>query len=531
MILLILSCASEAPPVDSLTLLAPREQLIRLSMDLRGVHPSERDLAAIEASPELYDDYVDRWLADPRVYDRIDELWNLRLLTRNGDTYVDLAGLGLDAVPDWRVAQSVADEPLRLLRHIVEHDLAYTELVTARTTQADDILAALYGLDRDPGEGWTSARYTDGRPHAGVLTMTGYWLRYPSMGGNANRHRANAVSRTLLCDDYLSRPIVLNRSNIDQLTLDPELAIQSEGCQSCHASLDPLAAHFYGFFHEEGADDRESALTYRPEAEEGWRDYAGKSPGYYGRPTAGLVELGEAIAGDPRFVRCGAQTAWEGLLQRRVTDADWADVQAATEAFELADLRVKPLLRHIVTSRSYLAAEDTEGRLATVRTASPGQLASLVQDLTGTRWTRDGADVLTDPTSGLVVLAGGVDGGFVTVPNHDPSVGSVFVLERLAQSAGRDVAAHDLDPGRTGPARMLAYVGPDDRPGNASDRFDTQIRALYLQVTGLPLDADAPEPAAMMTLWGEVYDVEGSAEAAWAAVIAVVLRDPRVLFY
>jgi len=46
-------------------------------------------------------------------------------------------------------------------------------------------------------------------------------MRYPSMGGNANRHRANAVSRTLLCDDYLARPIVLNRPAVDPLSLSP----------------------------------------------------------------------------------------------------------------------------------------------------------------------------------------------------------------------------------------------------------------------------------------------------------------------
>jgi Protein of unknown function (DUF1592) len=530
MMLLWLGCATEEPG-DGLTLLSPREQLIRVSMDLRGVHPSETELATIDANPDLYADFVDRYLEDERFYDRVEEIWNLRFLTRTGETYVDMDGAGLDQVSEARIAASMADEPLRLVRHIAEKDLPYSELVTADYTIADEVLAAAYNLDRDPGEGWTSAHYRDGRLHAGVLTMTTTWLRYPSMGGNANRHRANAVSKTLLCDDYLQRPIVLSRANIDQLVEDPEVAILSEGCQSCHASLDPLAAHFFGFFHEDGVEDRASAISYFPEREEGWRDYADKAPGYYGRPTANLQELGDAIAADPRFSECGARTAWEGLLQKDYTESDWADLQGAASAFAESDLRLKPLFRHIVNARSYRAAEDESGRVATVRTASPAQLASTIEALTEVRWSSGGVDALTDPTQGLSVLAGGVDGGFVTKANWEPSVGSVFVLERLAQAAGKEVAAHDLDPERQGKARMLAYVSVDDRPDTAQERFDAQIRALYLQVTGLPLGEDATEPEALRTLWSEVYGVEGSAEGAWAAVISVVLRDPRVLFY
>ena len=44
-------------------------------------------------------------------------------------------------------------------------------------------------------------------------------------------------------------------------------------CQSCHSTLDPLSAHFFGFF---SYDDDNNAFTgvYRPELEEGWRMFA-----------------------------------------------------------------------------------------------------------------------------------------------------------------------------------------------------------------------------------------------------------------
>ena len=93
------------------------------------------------------------------------------------------------------------------------------------------------------------------------------------------------------------------------------------------------------------------------------------------------------------------------------------------------------------------------------------------------------------------------------------------------------MASHDLDPGRTDEAILLAYVKRDDSPDTAAAAFDAQIRALYERVTGIPLPIDATEPAYLMVLWRQLHSVEGSSEAAWAGVLSAVLRDPLVLHY
>ena len=66
-------------------------------------------------------------------------------------------------------------------------------MVTADHTMANPELAAYWGIDypADGGGNWVPAHYSDGRPHAGMLTMTTTWQRYPSMGGNANRRGPN----------------------------------------------------------------------------------------------------------------------------------------------------------------------------------------------------------------------------------------------------------------------------------------------------------------------------------------------------
>ncbi|MCB9759598.1 MAG: DUF1585 domain-containing protein [Alphaproteobacteria bacterium] len=522
---------------EGITLLTPREQLIRLSVDLRGVHPSETELEAIEANPDLYVEFADRYLEDDRFLDRVEEIFNHHYRTRTGDTYFDVEEAGLGVVGESRVADSIADEPLKLIRHIVDHDLPWSQVVTADYTMSDPLLAAMWDLDYpEDGSGWQQAWYKDGREHAGVLSMTTMWLRYPSAGVNGNRHRANTISRVLLCDDYLARPVSFSRSQIDALTSgDPEDVIRdTPTCQSCHSSLDPLAAHFFGFWWEiEG--DLDDQTLYRPEDEELWRDYSGREPGYFGLPTANLRELGDQLAEDPRFVDCAVQQVFEGITQRDLSDLDWEEVSVHRDAFADSGLMVRALVRSIVNSDRYRAAATADEalgeRLSTVKTVSPSQLSSIIEGKTGYKWTFDGRDALVRNELGLAVLGGGIDSRYVTTPNYEPSVGLVFIQERLSQNAARYVVDHDLDPERADDAILLQYVTIEDRPETSADAFEAQIRDLYLQVTGLPLDNEATEPAALTTLWKEVYSVEGDAETAWAGVLSVVLRDPRILFY
>lgn len=524
-----LSCAEPPPTASTWVMLPPREQLIRLSVDLQGRHPSEEDLLAFEASPELYPWYVDRWLSGPEFVDRMTEVWAGRLLTQTGSSY----GLEVEGASDEQIALAIGLEPLALFRRILEQDLPYGQIVLADHTVATPLLAELFALDREEGEGWTRATYLDGRPHAGILTMNGTWLRYPSMGGNANRHRANALSKMLLCDDFLTRPIVLDRSAVDQLVEDPESAIgTNEACQSCHSTLDPLSAHFFGFFE---AEDEELGIVYRPEHEEGWRAWSGKSPGYYGLPTANLVEMAAAIVEDGRFADCATQTAFEGLLQREVADEDWTRLQEHRAAFVDREQSIKELVRSVVLSEEYRAQgtldPDIARRFSGVRTASPAQLAGIIEGITGYTWSFDGVEGLRSNSLGLPVLAGGIDSLYVTTRGYEPGVGTLFTQERLAWSAAYDVARHDLDVDRQGDARLLLYVTVEDRPQTSAERFDGQIRHLYLAATGLPLAEDATEPSELSALWAEVWSVEGDATLAWAAVLSAVLRDPRVLTY
>lgn len=529
---------------DGIVLLDARDQLKRVSVDLRGVHPTEAEYQAIDANPELYEAFVDRYLQDPRFLDRIEELYNLKFLTRTGDLYFEDTDAYQRGLATEVVASSVNDEPLQLIRKIASEDLPYTELVTAQYTLADPVTAWMWGIAIPPdAHGWVEGHYTDGRPERGILTMTTMWGRYPSAGINGNRHRANQLSRMLLCDDYLARPVSFSRTTIDALTSgDPEDVIrQTATCQSCHASLDPFAGNFFGFWYEVDGDFR-AHTTYRPEDEELWREHSGKPPGYFGHPTTGIEELSAQIAGDDRFVQCGVRTVFEGLTQRETSAADWQELGVHEAAFRDSDLTVRALVKSVVMSREYRAGgtdhpagvqvdEHKLGALVTVKQASPAQLASIIEAKTGYRWVFDARDGMTSPESGLPVLGGGIDSRYVVTPSHDPSVGVVFIHDRLAQAAAHHVAVHDLDPDRTDAAILLKYVTVNDTPESSHAAFVNQIRSLYLDVTGHAIAADDEVIEAEITLWKQLYSVEASPTTAWAGVTSVVLRDPQVLFY
>lgn len=534
-----IGCQSSQAPEVVIEPLSAKEQLIRLSMDLRGTHPSEEELAAIEQNPGLYDQYVERYLQSQAFLDRMMEVFNMAFLTRTGETYYDPADSGMEDVDEAALARAVGDEPLRLIRYIIENDLPYSELVQAPYTMSNELLSAWWDVDYPEGAtGWQPGQYRDQRPMAGVLTMNTFWHRYPSMGGNANRHRANAISRILLCDDFLSRPIVLNRTAIDQLMQDPEMAIkENSGCQSCHSSLDPLAGNLFGYFKEDRDEESlEEGRVYRPENELAWKDYSGRSPAYFGTPTAGVQELGVSIAHDPRFVQCAVNTVFQGLTQRSATDADWTEVEGYRATFEQTGLNIRSLVREIVRSDNYKAKrvsgdDALANRLATVKMASPSQLANVIEQSTGYRWTFRGADGLSDNVRGLAVLAGGIDSRTVKTPAASPSLGLSLVQERLAQAAGYAVASHDLDPKRTDDARLLTFVTANDRPETNRAAFQAQIETLYRKITGIPLETGAQEPEELMALWDNVYSISASPVTSWSAVLAAVLRDPRVALY
>lgn len=513
--------AGDTPePLDDVALLE------RLSLDLRGVRPTPAEVAAVEADPAAIDTMVDTFLADPRFGERVQDLWGDVLLTRQDTWQLGAEDFGLD--DEIAFAAAVGEEPLRLLRRVAEEDLPWTEAVTGDWTMADEHLAAAWPVDYPGGAtGWQVVRYTDGRPAAGVLATNGLWWRYRSTEGNANRGRANAISRALLCNDYLDREIEFDRSVdlLDEEAVKNAVAT-NPACVACHVSLDPLASFLYGFWHT--LDYSAPELTqYHAERESLWEEVTGTPPGYYGEPGYGLADLGRFMADDERYVSCFVQRTFTMLHQRDPELDDTDALVAHREALLAGGLTVRSVVRSVVASPTYRSADEARG--GTLRMLSVDQLGSVIEDSTGFRLTIDGVDQLRSSEDGLRTLAGGADGNAAIRPAELPSATSLLVVERVAEAAADHVVR--ADAAAPDEARLFVVVAPTTGPDDDPDGVVDQIRHLHLVLLGDRVAADGPEVAANLELWRELYAIDGDATNAWVGVVTALLRDPELLVY
>jgi hypothetical protein len=345
------------------------------------------------------------------------------------------------------------------------------------------------------------------------MVTSGFTWRYTSTISNANRKRANQVSRILLCNDYLTRAIDFDRNVnlldegaiLDALDTNP-------ACVSCHVSLDPLASYFFGFWWYQ-EDSAIEAKTYHPEREREWETVTGVPPAYYGDPGRSLADLGQQIASDPRFVECAVDQAFELLLRRPPGLDDRDQLTLHREAFLDGGLTLRSLFRSVLSDPEYRAANTSIPGAASRKLLSPDALASQVEALTGYRWTYGGGDMLATDALGVRTLAGGADGTSVTAVSDLPNATSVLVQQRLAEGAVAHLFATD-------PGVLLGGADLDAAPAAQA------LVDLHLAVLGHEVAPDGEEVAADLALWDELLAATGEPRDAWAGLVYALLRDP-----
>lgn len=508
----------------------PVAQMFRASLDLRGVRPTLEEIERIDANPDSYEDMVADFLNDERFVDRVVNMYAEVFLTRTDGYSVGATDYGLPGSNQFAFVRSVGDEPLRILAHIVENELPYTEMVVGDWTMANELLAQAWPVDYPEGEtGWKKVKYTDSRPAAGILATNSLWWRYGSTVSNANRGKANAVSKILLCNDYLSKAISFDRTVnlLDDDALNDALKT-NPGCASCHNSLDPLASFLWGTYYTDYGSPSDLKY-YHPEREDMWVDYGGVEPAYYGQPGAGLGELGQFIAADPRFIECAVERTFQLMTQREPTMDDTEKMTQMRSVFIESGLNMKTLFAEIAKDPAYRSTELGDGEEANRKMVTADMLGSQVEDLTGFMFSSGTIPILETDAGGLRTLAGGIDGQNVTRPATEPMTTLVLVQERYAQAAANHVVAHDRD--NPDDARLFHLIDFHETPENGRDEMAEQIQSLHLRLFGHHIELDGPEVEANMELWSDLYEVSLTIEDAWAGLLTVLLRDPDFLFY
>jgi hypothetical protein len=524
---LVAGCDAPDEPTDRAAL-TPTGVLARASLDLRGRRPSADELAAIEADPSRLDDMIDGFVDDPAFAGRVADMfaggWRTRI-----DTY-SLAEDLYDEATTARLSAAIGEEPLSLLAFIAENDLPYTHLVRATETFVDPALLEIWPLVDVPDDGTAlpdgvvRARYSDGRPLAGVLTQNAVFWRHPSTLENANRGRTNALSQALLCQSYLDRPIDFP-TDLD-LTDSESIrnAIASNGaCQGCHSTMDPFASYFWGFMY---AESDVPMPGYAVELERAWQVYTGAQPAFFGTPGDRVVDLADEIAADERFIGCAVRRVYEGMLGRPATFDDEGALAEHREAFLAGGLTLRALVRSVLRDPSYRGSEWTPRFGGTpepvVRKVSPVDvMATSIADLSGYALTHDGRSA-TRLDSSLRAIAGGSDRGDPT----EVATGAMLVLRRLAQAGAMHAidATLDGEDGGGTLAPLLADIDLDAPPE------PEQLAGLARVARSHVLDADDPEVVALVGVWSDVAAIADAREA-WIAVLTAVLADPDHLLY
>lgn len=523
----------EGGPVDSADALPeldarpplrdPARFLRRASLDLTGHLPEPTTLDRLADDPSQLDDELAALLDHPALEDRLvhllDERWHLRF----EGMPVGPPDYGLAPELRYTLARDMAEEPLRLMARVVASDASWDRVVQSDETLATPLLTEVWPLERtgDPDALWSTARWTDHRPAVGVLASNGLWWRYNTTAFNYNRTRAAAVSRLVLCDDYLDLAIEFESPSLTDAD-GTEAAIRTNAsCVACHATLDPMAAVFFGFWAYDLYDPLELS-RYHPEREPLSMELLGVEPAWFGTPIDSLQDLATVVPADPRFPICAVET-FTAALWRRAPVPDDRDVMGALlRQFEATDRRVGPLLLALTATPTYVGdLADTPTATARPRILGAQQLATLLAQTLGFDWTHDGEDQLDSDTTGLRVALGGVDGEEVTAPKRDPDANLALAWRAVSQAAGQ----HAVTSLETGSCALLPGATLATTPDSAE--FRPALRhAVHWLTAQPPTDMELD---ALADLWWATAAV--SPRDGWAAVVSALLQDPLVVTY
>lgn len=537
-------------PISNVERLSPEQHLVRASMALRGTRPSAADLRRVAEDPDATEEIVDGYLQSEAFGRTMRDLHNESLLLRPDWLYYPAGFQAVGALADRdlpTINASVMEAPLRLVERVIMSDRPYTEIVTADYVMADAISSVVWGLPYEGGgPEWQVTRHEDGRGNAGVLTDSWLYVRYQSTPSNANRQRANAISRALLCYDFLDRDVELDTSvDVADPNAVQDAVVQNAACASCHQALDPLASFFkdlYPLVVPQDTLEYPMPSMWLPGVFEELLEIDMREPSYFGQPGSTLEDLGALIADDPRFSLCAAKRFYAYFNQ---VDVEHVPLDRAAELQEVlldSGMSAKELAKAVVLSDDFRAshAEDEERAddLVGLRKARPDELASMFLDLTGFRWQTDlGAitggsigvvELPRDSMLGYRVIGGGIDSSFVTRNTFTDNAGTSLFLRAFAEEAAAFVVEHDLSTADREARNLLGLVD-DGQTDEATVR--AQISELYARVFGELTDPEGEAVGESYELFAAVLAASGDDRRAWQALLVAMFQDVRVAYY
>jgi hypothetical protein len=320
----------------------------RLSFFLWSAPPDEALLALAEqgklSEPDVYDEQVERMLADPRATALVDNFAGQWLFLRN----LQSARPDTEEFPDFddNVRQAMRRETELLFAHVLRENRPVIELLTADYTFVNDRLAKHYAMENVYGSNFRKVQVTDAARrgllgHASILTVTSYpnrtspvlrgkWVLENVLGAPPppplpdvpalEENEVGAVARTL-------------RERLAQHRANPV-------CATCHDVMDPIGL---------GLENFDAVGKWRTREPGGEIDAHGQLAD--GTEIDGAAALRDAVTRDPeQFARVFTAKLLTYALGRGLESFDMPTVRRIVREAEGDDYRFAALVKGVVNS-------------------------------------------------------------------------------------------------------------------------------------------------------------------------------------
>jgi hypothetical protein len=420
-----------------------------------------------------------------------------------------------------------------------------------------------YPMDRlVSGVDWEPARYTDGRPHAGLLSTSAFFTVWDTNDVNINRRRANRWSIVFHCYNFLDTPVDVTRNvdnNDDNAVLN---AVTTRAdCKACHDRLDPMASFLFPTDNARFDDGGGDPNNFFSGNDERWRTANRRPPAIDGKPGIDLRDMGRLLVESPKFAECQTKRAFRMLFLRdaRSTDEIHALEDLARNWGSADGYNFRALVKRLVTSDVYRNRPENNDPLW-VRRTSPERLELVLEDLTGFVWQRQADDdqadgdpasdpprtepvpLLTTEERGFKVILGGINGVSVTGRSHSLNASIAMVQRKVAALAADHVVQNDL-PLPDGTRALLNGVTGSENPANDETAIRATIVRLSRRLYGDRLNAGDPRVTVWFNLFRALYEdrtqggtgtnqVPGTqSERAWRGLLTAMLRSPKIALY
>lgn len=320
----------------------------RLAFFLWSAPPDDELLALAEqgelSEPDVYDEQVERLLADARATALVENFAGQWLFLRN----LASARPDTEEFPDFddNVRQAMRRETELLFEHVLREDRPVIELLTADYTFVNDRLARHYGIDEVYGSNFRKVPVTDPARkgllgHASILTVTSY------------PNRTSPVLRgKWVLENVLGAPPPPPLPNVPALeeneagsvarTLRERLAEHRANpvCATCHDVMDPIGL---------GLENFDAVGRWRTREPGGDIDAHGQLAD--GTEIDGAAALREAVTREPEhFARVFTAKLLTYALGRGLEAYDMPTVRRIVREAEDDDYRFSALVKGVVNS-------------------------------------------------------------------------------------------------------------------------------------------------------------------------------------